>query len=185
MAKVAGDRSDVMAAIPMACADEGVAVEFLEEMRWDGEPSCPGCGDLDVYMMEDRKTGERNARYLWRCRGCGRQFTVRIGNVMEDSRIAARHWCFAFWAACSSKKGVSALQIKWETGLTYKSALLLMHRIRYAMNGAANTGPLSGDVEADATYVGGIIRPRSIRGKRRSRGYWRMDDKTAIHDSEG
>ena len=83
--------------------------------------------------MRDRQTGERSKRFLWRCRSCGRQYSVRVGTVMEDSRIPARHWVFAFWAACSSKKGVSALQIKRQTGLSYKSALFLMHRIRYAM----------------------------------------------------
>ncbi len=180
MAKIAGDKSDIIKAVPMACADEDTAVEFLEDMRWEREPSCPRCGDVDVYMMKDRKTGERSSRYLWRCRGCARQFTVRIGTIMEDSRIPMRHWCFAFWAACSSKKGVSALQIKRQTGLTYKSALFLMHRVRYAMNGAANSGPLSGDVEHDATYVGGKIRPRTNRGKRRPRGYKRMDNKTPV-----
>src|SRR6266849_2899481 len=46
--------------------------------------------------------------------------------VMEDSRIPLRHWAYALWKSCSSKKGVSALQIKHETGLTYKSALFMM-----------------------------------------------------------
>lgn len=147
--KVAGDKSDSVAQIPLACADETAAVEFMEAMRWGDEPFCPrhGCGSLDVYQMKDRKTGERNSRYLWRCRDCGRQFTLRLGTVMEDSPIPLRHWCFAFWRACTSKKGVSALEIKRQTGLSYKSALFLMHRIRFAMNGAGNNdAPLSGDV---------------------------------------
>jgi transposase-like protein len=94
---------------------------------------------------------------LWLCKGCKRQFTVRIGTVFEDSRIPLMHWCYAFWAACSSKKGVSAKQIQRQTGLSYKSALFLMHRIRFAM--ADNyDGPLSGEVEVDETYVGG--KPR-------------------------
>jgi transposase-like protein len=49
------------------------------------------------------------------------------------------------------------LQIKRQTGLSYKSALFLMHRIRHAMTGS-DTRPLSGDVEVDETYVGG--KPR-------------------------
>ncbi len=157
MSKVASDKSETIKRIPMACADEGAAVEFLEAMRWDGEAACPRCGDEDVYQMKNRQTGERNKRFLWRCRGCSRQFTVRIGTVMEESRIPLRHWCFAFWAACSSKKGVSALQIRRQTGLSYKSALFLMHRIRWAM-ADNSTGPLTGDVEVDETYVGG--KPR-------------------------
>ncbi len=103
------------------------------------------------------KDGERNARSLWRCRGCKKQYTVRVGTVMEDSPIPLRHWCYAFWAACASKKGVSAKQIERMTGVSYKSALFMMHRIRYAITpaNANDGGKLSGIVEADETYIGG------------------------------
>src|SRR5207247_2788202 len=111
------------------------------------------------YQMRS-EDGKRSARYLWRCRGCKDQFTVRIGTVFEDSRIPLRHWCYAFWAACASKKGVSALQIKRQTGLSYKSALFLMHRIRYAMAGDDGS-PLTGIVEVDETFVGGRQRKGS------------------------
>ena len=131
--KVASGKAETVTNIPLACADERAAVEFLEDQRWGVCPACPGCSDRDVYQMKDAKTGERNRRFLWRCRGCNQQFTVRIGTVFEDSRIPLRHWCFTLWAACSSNKGVSALQIKRQTGLTYKSALYLLHRIRWAM----------------------------------------------------
>ncbi len=173
--EVAQDKSGIVRALPIACADETAAVEFMEAMRWKGEPHCPRCGVVgDCYQMRDRKTGQRNARFLWMCRSCNKQFTVRIGTVLEDSRIPLRHWCYAFWMACSSKKGVSALQIKRHTGLSYKSALFLMHRIRYAMAPAASTPPrpLSGTVEADETYVGGKPRkfPSSYTGPRRKPG---------------
>ena len=77
---------------------------------------------------------------------------------MEDSRIPLRHWCYAFWAGCSSKKGVSALQIKRQTGLSYKSALFLMHRVRFAMAEDNDGTKLQGTVEADETYAAG--KPR-------------------------
>jgi hypothetical protein len=80
---------------------------------------------------------------------------------MEDSPIPLRHWCYAFWAACAGKKGVSAMQIQRQTGLSYKSALFMMHRIRYAMTPSVNPPKLDGVVEADETYVGGKIRNRS------------------------
>jgi transposase-like protein len=156
---VAQDKSEIVAKLPAACTDERKAVEFVEEQRWNGKPECPLCGSADVYQMRDSKTGQRSTRFLWVCRGCGKQFTVRKGTVFEDSRIPLKHWCFAFWSACSSKKGVSALQIKRETGLSYKSALFLMHRIRFAMADDVETQPkLTGTVEADETYVGG--KPR-------------------------
>lgn len=164
--KVATAKSELVAELPRACADEAAAVEFMERQRWGDTPACPRCGDTDVYQMKDSATGERSKRYLWRCRGCKRQFTVRVGTIMEDSPIPLRHWCYAFWAACSSKKGVSAKQIERMTGVTYKSALFMMHRIRWAMApaNAMDGGPLNGTVEVDETYVGG--KPR-FKGQRR------------------
>lgn len=162
-----GDK--IIAALPAACADEKAAVEFMEKQRWGDHPACPRCGDLDVYKMMDSETGERQANYRWRCRGCEEQYTVRIGAVFEESRIPLKHWCFAFWRASTSKKGVSALEVKRQTGLSYKSALFMLHRIRFAMTDTAGT-PLQGDVEVDELYVGGKPRYRGKRDKNKGRG---------------
>lgn len=155
----------VIGELPVACADEKAAVEFMEKQRWGDKPYCPRCGDFSVYQMKDSKTGERQANFRWRCHGCKEQFTVRIGTVFEDSRAPLRHWCFAFWRAATSKKGVSALEIHRQTGLAYKSCLFMLHRIRCAMD-EKDIEPLNGTVEVDELYIGG--KPRRIHGKRQT-----------------
>ena len=152
-------KSLVIENIPLACSDELTAVEFLEKQRWGNDPACVKCGSVEVYKMKDAKTGERNKRFLWRCRDCREQYTVRIGTVYEESRIELRHWCYAFWRACTSKKGVSALEIKRHCQISYKSALFLMNRIRFAMAPDPNQPKLTGVVEVDETYIG----PRKLR----------------------
>src|SRR5437879_3419528 len=151
-------KSEVVEHIPLACSDELEAVEFLEKQRWGSTPCCVRCGSVDVYQMKDSKTGQRSSRYLWRCRDCKEQYTVRIGTVYEESRIELRHWCYAFWRACTSKKGVAALEIKRHCQISYKSALFLMNRIRFAMAQDQNSPQLKGTIEADEMYVGG--KPR-------------------------
>jgi transposase-like protein len=150
--------------LPLACQDETAAVEFIEKQRWGKTPCCAHCGSVNVYKMLDAKTGGRSKRFLWRCReqGCGKQYTVRIGTVYEESRIELRHWCYAFWRAATSKKGVAALEIMRHCGMSYKSALFLMHRIRWAMtpHSKDNAKKMHGTVEADETYVGGKPRPK-------------------------
>lgn len=156
-------KSEPIGEIPRACSDELAAVEFLEKQRWGDTPCCVRCGSVDVYKMIDAKTGERNSRFLWRCHDCGEQYTVRIGTVYEESRIPLRHWCYAFWRACTSKKGVSALEIKRQCQISYKSALFLMNRIRFAMAPDHIAAPkLAGTVECDETYVGGKPRYKGI-----------------------
>ena len=164
------ENSETVTEIPLACCDELAAVEFLEKRLWKGQPHCTHCQSSNVYKMVDSKTGQRNKRFLWRCHNCHGQFTVRIGTVFEESRIPLRHWCYAFWRASTSKKGVSALEIKRHTQLSYKSALFLMHRIRFAMTQNPGDAPkMTGTVECDETYVGG--KPRFGTGPhKRGRG---------------
>jgi transposase-like protein len=165
-------KSDAVAEIPLACSDEKTAVEFLEKQRWGNTPACVRCGSVNVYPMKDSKTGERNSRFLWRCRDCKEQYTVRIGTIYEESRIPLHHWCYAFWRACTSKKGVSALEIKRHCQISYKSALFLMNRIRFAM--APETDyfherQLKRTVEVDETYIG-PRKPRFPGTSKRGRG---------------
>ena len=159
--KAGAARSEILAKLPLACTNERAAVEFFEEQRWGTSPACPRCGDTDVRMMLS-KDGERNARFLWRCKGCKQQFTVKIGTIMEDSPIPMRHWAYAFYEACKYKKGVSAKEIERQCNVTYKTALFMMHRIRFAMAPAVGSeSKLGGEgktVEFDETYVGG--KPR-------------------------
>lgn len=165
MAKVANKQTALEAQIPLACSHEPSAVEFLEQQRgWltEADAVCPKCGVIGESRQMKARDGSRNARFLWRCGACKSQFTVRVGTIMEDSPIPFRFWCLAFYRAAASKKGVSALQIQRETGLTYKSALFLMHRIRWAMAPANENEPqLTGTVEFDETYVGGKPRYKS------------------------
>lgn len=159
--------------LPVACASESAAIEFLEKQRFGDCPYCPKCASVDVYKMLKARSSERQSNFRWRCRDCKEQFTVRTGTVFEDSRIPLHKWCYAFWRASTSKKGVSALEMKRQLRLSYKSTLFLMHRIRWAMQ-EHTPEPLTGTVEVDETYVGG--KPRYKGNSKRGRG----TDKTPV-----
>ncbi len=149
----------------MACADETAAVELMEAQRWGNTPRCPHCEAPNPKMMMSADGKTRNSRFLWRCRVCKEQFSVRIGTVFEDSRLPLKHWCYAFWRISTSKKGVSALEIQRHCQISYKSALFLMHRVRFAIT--SETSPrLKGKVECDETYIGGKPRPGTGLHKR-------------------
>ena len=113
---------------------------------------------------------------LRKCKKCRKPFTVTMGTVMESSHISLRDWVIAFHSMCSSKKGVSALQLQRNLGLgSYESAWFLEHRIRHSMQENPLSGLLEGTVEVDETYVGG--KPRKGTGPyKRGRG----TDKTPV-----
>ena len=109
--------------------------------------------------------GKAHRPGLYKCSDCRKQFTVTVGTIMHRSKVPMAKWLMAFHLMCSSKKGISALQLQRELGLgSYQTAWHMTHRIRYAMNEGGFGVPLGGDVEVDETYVGG--KPRKGAAKR-------------------
>src|SRR5438874_11328692 len=134
------------------------ARRYLEEIRWPGGVVCPHCKNADQKLFWEIKASAtaKIRAGLYQCAKCKKQFTVTVGTIFEDSHIPLRKWLVAWYLLCSSKKGISSLQIQRMLGLgSYRTALFMMHRIRYALAHPAFTGMLKGVVEMDETYVGG------------------------------
>lgn len=155
-----GDLSfaDVMARF----GDEVRARLYLEKLRWPKGPVCPHCGNNDqakIWKIEENKA-KKIRPGLYQCRPCLKQFTVTVGTIFEDSHIPLGKWLVAWYMVCSSKKGISALQMQRMLGLgSYRTAHFLMHRIRYALQDQTFDKKLGGTVEVDETYIGGAPRP--------------------------
>src|SRR6266542_3822533 len=134
---------------------------YLEEIRWPDGVVCPHCGNAKqkrIWEIQPNEAAKIRAG-LYHCAECDKQFTVTVGTIFEDSHIPLRKWLVAWYLLCSSKKGISSLQIQRMLGLgSYRTALFMMHRIRYALAHPAFTGMLKGVVEMDETYVGGKSR---------------------------
>src|SRR3989454_4023256 len=137
------------------------ARQYLEEIRWPDGVVCPHCKNADqerIWTIKASPTAKIRAG-LYQCAECKKQFTVTVGTIFEDSHIPLRKWLVAWYLLCSSKKGISSLQIQRMLGLgSYRTALFMMHRIRYALAHPAFSGMLKGVVEVDETYVGGKSR---------------------------
>jgi len=101
------------------------------------------------------------------CSNCKSQFTVTVGTVFEDSKIPLRKWLIALYMLCSSKKGISSLQLQriLELG-SYRTALFMAHRIRHALKDESFSEKLDGTVEADETFVGGVSKGKGQAGRK-------------------
>lgn len=93
-------------------------------------------------------------RKIWKCKGCKKQFSVKLGTIFEDSAIGLDKWLMAIWLIANAKNGISSYELHRAIGVTQKSAWFVLHRIRIAMQ-TGSIEKLSGTVEADETYVGG------------------------------
>ena len=142
---------------------EDEARAFLESIRWPDGVVCPHCA---VVGESTRLKGKSTRPGVYKCRPCRKQFTVTVGTIFHRSHIPLTTWIAAFFILCTSKKSVSALQLQRQLGLgSYKTAWHMAHRIRYAMRNGPLGTMLSGDIEADETYIGGKPRKRGKRGE--------------------
>jgi transposase-like protein len=152
-------------------ADDDRALDFMKSIRWpDGVVKCPRCGSEDVAFM--------SARRLWRCRADNKQFSVKVGTIMEDSPISLDKWLCAFWLIVNAKNGISSYELMRSLGLTQKTSWYLLHRIRFAMQ-SGSFDKFKGQVEADETFIG--AKARNIhKNKRRANMYGTAIMKTAV-----
>lgn len=141
-------------------ANPQVAHDFFVTLRWPNGIACPrmSCGSADV-----AKISTRNA---WRCRECGRQFTAKVNTVFEDSPIGFDKWLPAMWMLSNCRNGVSSCEIGRALGVTQKTAWFMLHRLRHAMR-CKSFAKLSGEVEADETFVGQTLRTNTNLAKGR------------------
>lgn len=146
---------------------------YLVARRWPNGVTCPRCESANVIFLENYNR--------WHCREkhAAPQFTLKTGTIMEDSPIGLDKWLTAMWQIVNCKNGISSYEVHRAIGITQKSAWFMDHRIRLAL-GMAPSDKLSGEVEADETFIGGKARNMHlVQRKRRITGTG-TKDKTAV-----
>jgi transposase-like protein len=124
----------------------------MVSLRWpDGVVKCPQCASDHVAYLEKAR--------VWKCYGKHDRpkFSLKTGTIFEDSPIGLDKWLAALWLVVNCKNGVSSCEVARDLGVTQKTAWFMNHRLRFALNGGG-LGKLSGEVEADETFIGGKAR---------------------------
>jgi transposase-like protein len=133
-------------------SNEQVCIDTVASLRWPDGPSCPACEKKDHYYLKTQKR--------WKCKECGRQFSIKLGTIFEDSPLSLDKWLCALWMLVNCKNGVSSYEIGRDLGVTQKSAWFMLQRLRLALQQGSLTkigGPGS-EVEVDETFIGGKAR---------------------------
>lgn len=136
----------------------------FRKVRWsetDGEPVCPGCGCCDSYDLKSRQ--------VYKCKGCGKQYSITSGTIFHSRKLAVRDILAAIAVFINGAKGYSALQLSRDLSVDYKTAFVMLHKVREAIQLARSEGALSGDVSVDGAYFGGYVKPTNKRSDRKDR----------------
>jgi transposase-like protein len=138
--------------------DDSTCLEWLWRERYaqDGSHAeCPSCERV-------RKFHKVNDRPAWDCDTCGHHLHPLAGTIFEKSSTSLHLWFFAIHLMTSTRCGVSAKQLERELGVTYKTAWRMANLIRNNLM-SPDDELLSGDVEADDTWIGGKARAADVR----------------------
>ena len=129
--------------------DEEKSHRWFEEQLWPDDPFCPHCGSFNV------QSGIKHPNMTHRCRDCSNRpmFSVRLGTILENTRLPYRTWALGIYLFTTNLKGISSMKLHRELGITQKTAWFMLHRLRTAM--AASKPWFQGPVEADETFIGG------------------------------
>ena len=135
-------------------AGEEAAYQRFCQLRWpqtDGAPICPSCGCLDVYDLTTRRR--------FKCAACHHQFSVTSGTIFASRKLSFVDLLGAICLFVNASKGLSAVQLCRDLDVQYKTAFVLMHKLREAMAAETQDTQLHGHVEVDGAAFGGHVRP--------------------------
>lgn len=144
---------------------------FVAEMRWPDGNECPRCGGGGFSFLK--------TRMMFKCKTCQKQYSVKVGTIFEDSPVGLDKWLTAMWMMSNCKNGVSSCEIARCIGVTQKSAWFMLHRIRRVMK-TGSFIKLTGEVEADETFIGGKARNMHTNVRARRITGTGSKDKTAV-----
>ncbi|MBA2921081.1 IS1595 family transposase [Sphingomonas sp. MAH-20] len=140
------------------------AYQIFCELRWpetDGEAVCPRCGCCETYSITSRRR--------FKCVGCHHQFSVTSGTIFASRKLSFVDLLAAIAIFVNGAKGVAALQLSRDLDVQYKTAFVLTHKLREAMQAENAKAVLDGVVEVDGAYFGGYVKPANYKEARRDR----------------
>jgi transposase-like protein len=135
---------------------EEACQQYLAACRWPDGFICPRCGHGRAYELVNQRRRQ--------CAKCRHQVSLTAGTVLHRTKTPLTHWFWAAYLMTTDRRGVSALLLHRQLGLSrYETAWMMLHKLRRAMVNTARE-PLRGEVEVDDTWVGG--EQAGLRGSR-------------------
>jgi len=136
-------------------ANEEDCVKYLIEVKWPLGYKCSKCSHNEYWALSRKRL---------KCKNCMAITTITSHTFFDQSNKPLTMWFRAIWWMIAQKNGVSASGLQTILGIgSYKTAWIWLHKLRMLMV-FPNRDKLSGKVEIDETFVGGVAEGKRGRG---------------------
>lgn len=136
---------------------EEACMEALFQARWPHGFRCPRCSCAHMTVITTRRLP------LYECLNCRRQTSVQAGTVMENSKTDLRKWFTAMFLVSRKQGDLNAVKLQSIIQVTYKTAWLMLSKIRAAISRADEKTRLSGHVRINSAAYGRVIHAMARR----------------------
>jgi transposase-like protein len=130
--------------------------DYLFWIRWPDGYVCLNCNNAKYWLTKDKTI---------HCSNCECETTVTSGTIFHKTRKPLLLWFHIMWWVVAQKTGASANNLKDFMGFgSYETAWAWLHKLRRAMVRPMRE-KLTGEVEVDETYIGGIEIGNTNKGR--------------------
>ncbi|MGZ7442908.1 transposase [Paenibacillus sp. TH7-28] len=126
---------------------EQACMEALIAMKWPNGFVCPRCAHTRCSRLTSRNIP------LFECGKCKHQTSALVGTIFEGTHLPLVKW-FQALELFLLPDGISALRLSQVIRVTYKTAWLMLHKIRHAVGEFDARELLSGDVKVNSDLYG-------------------------------
>lgn len=134
--------------------------------RWGctDKQTCPECGTMDAHYWKP-------TRKQWQCKadGCQCTFSLFSATKFADHKLKPKKMLRMLFTFVTHAKGVSAIHMSREHGVSHKTAYVFMHKLREAIMVSVDVAKLAGVVHVDGAHAGGKVRKANKKAERQKR----------------
>lgn len=138
--------------------DEQTCIDYLTQMRWNGNIACPHCENKEYYKFKDNKT--------YKCKSCKLKFNVKTKSIFENSNAPLSKWLMAIYLCSSLKSGINSVNLAKAIGVTQSTSWFMLHRLRLVFENQQVKMFSGGIIEMDETYVGGQVKNKHTKERK-------------------
>ena len=128
----------------------------LVRLRWPDGFVCPCCGHREHCVLAGRG--------LYQCNRCKKQTSPTAGTIFHATKLPLTLWFAAIHLIVTAKNGISSVELGRRLGVKQPTAWAVKHKIMAVMARREGETRLTGRVEMDDAYLGGV-RSGGKRGR--------------------